>query len=362
MSDLFITITQALQLVALVPTIFVIAFLLCVSKRDGKNMVAVLYFLALGCQFVIPLLPLWTSVDGMALWHGSLMMGGSLIPALSFLLIIQFLKGYVPPALYWLVLAVPIIGGAPFIYASLQAHEICLDQDYCVVTDNLRVLYDIIGTLLIFLLIIVYIARTSVRLDAADRDRSHKYWLILSLVFLNLAMVGVNLFILYQGQASVNALFVGTIIRIGFIYLMLTSIFRLFYDLFDVTIPDGKGGVHSVHSLETDKRIIAELDDLIAQQHIYREMGLSRKSLADQLQVSEHQLSRVINMHYQKNFHELMNFHRVEEAKKRLRNESTQITVIAFEVGFNSIASFNRVFKELADRSPSEYRAFKRVE
>jgi AraC-like DNA-binding protein len=47
----------------------------------------------------------------------------------------------------------------------------------------------------------------------------------------------------------------------------------------------------------------------------------------------------------------------VEEAKQRLSDEETAVTVIAFEVGFSSIASFNRVFKGLTGMSPSAYRS-----
>jgi two-component system response regulator YesN len=47
----------------------------------------------------------------------------------------------------------------------------------------------------------------------------------------------------------------------------------------------------------------------------------------------------------------------VEEAKGRLIGEETPITTIAFDVGFNSIPSFNRVFKHITGLSPSEYRS-----
>ena len=44
------------------------------------------------------------------------------------------------------------------------------------------------------------------------------------------------------------------------------------------------------------------------------------------------------------------------EAKARLAAETTPVTVIAFEVGFSSIPSFNRVFRQFCDMSPSEWR------
>ena len=74
---------------------------------------------------------------------------------------------------------------------------------------------------------------------------------------------------------------------------------------------------------------------------------------------NEQTISRLINSHFKKSFTDLVNHYRVEEAKQRLLSEETAITVIAFEVGFNSIASFNRVFKEKVGSSPSEFRSAK---
>jgi len=47
---------------------------------------------------------------------------------------------------------------------------------------------------------------------------------------------------------------------------------------------------------------------------------------------------------------------RVEEAKKLLQEPRRNIAEIAFESGFNSISQFNRVFRNLTGRTPSEFR------
>lgn len=48
---------------------------------------------------------------------------------------------------------------------------------------------------------------------------------------------------------------------------------------------------------------------------------------------------------------------RVEKAKNLLLNPNLRISEIAFEVGFQSLTHFNRVFKKVAGESPTEYRA-----
>jgi AraC-like DNA-binding protein len=47
---------------------------------------------------------------------------------------------------------------------------------------------------------------------------------------------------------------------------------------------------------------------------------------------------------------------RVEEAKKLLLNLNYRITEVAFEVGFQSLTHFNRVFRGVAGETPTEYR------
>ena len=59
-----------------------------------------------------------------------------------------------------------------------------------------------------------------------------------------------------------------------------------------------------------------------------------------------------------KSFPQLLNEKRVETAKTLLLDTDASIKIVAQEVGFNSLPSFNRVFKEVEGQSPSSYRKF----
>jgi AraC-like DNA-binding protein/ligand-binding sensor protein len=48
---------------------------------------------------------------------------------------------------------------------------------------------------------------------------------------------------------------------------------------------------------------------------------------------------------------------RIEKAKILLHNKSLRITEIAYEVGFQSLTHFNRIFRKLVGHSPTEYRS-----
>jgi AraC-like DNA-binding protein len=53
-----------------------------------------------------------------------------------------------------------------------------------------------------------------------------------------------------------------------------------------------------------------------------------------------------------------MNTYRVEEVKRRINTPSSHhltLTSIAFESGFNSKATFNRVFKQQTGLTPLQY-------
>ncbi len=56
------------------------------------------------------------------------------------------------------------------------------------------------------------------------------------------------------------------------------------------------------------------------------------------------------------NFTDYLSRIRVEKAKNLLLNRNLRISEIAYEVGFQSLTHFNRVFKRLLGQSPSEYR------
>lgn len=57
------------------------------------------------------------------------------------------------------------------------------------------------------------------------------------------------------------------------------------------------------------------------------------------------------------NFTNYLSRVRIEKAKNLLLNPNLRISEIAFEVGFQSLTHFNRVFKKIVGRAPTEYRS-----
>lgn len=57
-----------------------------------------------------------------------------------------------------------------------------------------------------------------------------------------------------------------------------------------------------------------------------------------------------------KTFVQFLNEYRITHACKIISEESKNITDLAFECGFNNLSNFNRTFKKVTGKSPSEYR------
>ncbi len=91
----------------------------------------------------------------------------------------------------------------------------------------------------------------------------------------------------------------------------------------------------------------------------YLNNDLSQSDLAEQLGISSHHLSEVLNSGFNQNFYNFVNSYRVLEAQKLMDNDTTKefkILAFAFDAGFKSKTSFNRVFKTHTGLTPSEYR------
>lgn len=96
------------------------------------------------------------------------------------------------------------------------------------------------------------------------------------------------------------------------------------------------------------------------EQKPYLTAGLTLDKLAQQVGMTPRALSSLINRQFNCNFFEFVNCYRVEEAKRLLATytDPKQKTVldIMYEVGFNSKATFNTLFKKKMNMTPSEYR------
>lgn len=93
---------------------------------------------------------------------------------------------------------------------------------------------------------------------------------------------------------------------------------------------------------------------------IYRETGLTIQSLAEKLATPEHRLRALINRKLgHRNFSSFLNGYRISEAKAKLADRELvdlPILTIAMDLGYNSLAPFNRAFRNETGMTPSDFR------
>jgi len=124
--------------------------------------------------------------------------------------------------------------------------------------------------------------------------------------------------------------------------------------------PTTKSTIRQLNNYSQDQinHLNSLLKKLLEEEKLYRNEALNLTELADHMGISNKKLSELLNQHLNTNFYTLINDYRVEEVKKRLAtNETEQFTIlsIAYDCGFQSKTSFNRIFKQKTGISPSEY-------
>lgn len=114
------------------------------------------------------------------------------------------------------------------------------------------------------------------------------------------------------------------------------------------------------NSVKDSSAEIQQIKELM-QSGYYTQEDLSVGSLAATLALPEHQLRALINQSMGfDNFSQFLNSYRIPEVCAKLRDPvyaDTPILTLALDSGFNSVASFNRIFKKETGLTPTQYRA-----
>ncbi len=109
-----------------------------------------------------------------------------------------------------------------------------------------------------------------------------------------------------------------------------------------------------------DEALRRRLVNAFELERMYREEGLTIRRLAARLESTEHKLRRLINagLGY-RNFNDFLNRYRIQEACEILLDPGRRelpIVRIADDLGYRSLGSFNKAFRDLTGQTPTEYR------
>jgi AraC-like DNA-binding protein len=89
---------------------------------------------------------------------------------------------------------------------------------------------------------------------------------------------------------------------------------------------------------------------------------ISLLSMSQALGIGEYRLSRIFSSTFHQNFNHYLNEVRLNYVTSSLGDSDKQITEIALDSGFQSQATFNRVFRDRFHMTPREYRKMIQLE
>ena len=125
--------------------------------------------------------------------------------------------------------------------------------------------------------------------------------------------------------------------------------------------PHERASKYATSSLTDGKAetLRTQLLALMEEAHLYRTPNLRLADVAAQLDAAPNHVSQVINERMGKNFFDLVNHYRIEEAKAILvaaEQQHLTIQAVAFEVGFNAKTTFNVAFKKHTGLTPTQFK------
>ncbi|MGH1404527.1 MAG: helix-turn-helix domain-containing protein [Alphaproteobacteria bacterium] len=351
METLRFTLSEMLSLFGVMQCLYILVY---VSFRAGnlfRVALPLLYFSVLGLAFLIDfsrgyiyeLIP-YFDVISWGMW--------TLGTPLSVLLILHMSQITKLPALInWSILLIVPVALTFSIFAGAYSNMHCYDEGQ-VCTQFFEWL-NISGLIAGAVSLLVIWFRKNLFEDLLKQKAGkERYWLILSLIMVNISFLFLIVFSTTGYQVDTNLAVIRTILGLGFVYIVSTSLFRIYPSALNVPYQKKNEGQLSLEEMG----LAAKIESLLKLEKIYHENTYSRSDLAQELGVAESTISRVINLYFKKSFPQLLNEYRVEDSKQLLLDTDASIRVVASEVGFNSLPSFNRVFKEITGQSPSSYR------
>lgn len=142
----------------------------------------------------------------------------------------------------------------------------------------------------------------------------------------------------------------------AFVFWISINGFKQYYPLQTFTSkPNQKDSVIDENELS---ELLKRLELLMTKDKVFLNPDLNLELLSKYLEISEKHCSLILSKGVEMNFNQYVNSFRIAAFKERIKegqNKTFTLTSIAYECGFNSKSTFNRVFKSTSGVTPSEF-------
>lgn len=347
-----ITWWELVALLGLAQSLWLLVYMVMRSGRIRHASIALACFSCLALAFLADFASRY--LTGIALYPLGQDMIWHALPVFSVILCMQIVKveGLPDTHHFIILLLLPLMALAGWLLGSFA--EGCSVLSVCDI-DHRRQILGIVGIVIGGVSLLSLWTQRG-RLDALIKEKSYKsdrYWLILALVIINCAQLFLTLSYVSGVTAQQEYLLIRDVLGCGLVYLASTSLFRIYPQTLKVAQKNVS------HLNDEEASLVTKIEDLVTLQKVYQEPGYSRADMARELNVSEAVVTKLVNVYFGKSVPQLINEKRITDARFLLEQSDIAVSMVAQQVGFNSLPSFNRVFKEMTGQSPSDYRVAK---
>lgn len=342
---------EILSLLGLAQSIYVLVYIVFRAGELKRAIIPFTYFFVLGLGFFLDLSERFLT-EGVVYYDVIQWAAWSFGPPLSVLLIVQIARIYRLPRIFnaWIVFLIPVSIAFSLMIAGIDVD--CEEAMKCrVFYDALKISGFVSGSLALGS---IWFRRNILNNVYKEKTGQDRYWLILTLIIVNLFLL-IGVFLELTGAFTEEQdVIIRTLLGIALVYLAGTSLFRIYPQALVLVDRVASKVPSSLSPAELE--VAKKIENLIDLDKVYHDPRYSRAQLSQELDMSEAVVSKIVNHYFIKSFPQLLNERRVEDAKRLLTDTDASIRIVSSEVGFNSVSSFNRVFRDITGVTPSSYR------
>jgi AraC-like DNA-binding protein len=265
-------------------------------------------------------------------------------------------KHFIPFVLYFLLITFPLL--ISVIYKDYIFYYLVLLNENAYVADCVEILFELFY--LIISLRLFYRINASLKNVFSTLEYKNIKWIeVLGwglILFSCIQLVIISLEKI-NGESEI----------LDFILACSYVAFVCYLGYYGLQQSDASIGIADASEVITKRKYLVEeeineltlrIASIFPSQKPYLNEELNLNKLAAILETSDKKLSYYLNNHLQTNFYDFINAYRIEAFKIKLSNneqENFSILGLAYDSGFTSKSSFNRIFKKETGLSPSAY-------
>ena len=111
--------------------------------------------------------------------------------------------------------------------------------------------------------------------------------------------------------------------------------------------------------MSRQQEYVKKFNDLLDYIDMHYDEELSLEKMAAHMGFSKFHFSRLFKQYTSLTFNDYLNYRRLKAAEELLSDPGLPIAEVSLQSGFNSISTFNRLFKQVKNCTPSEFRSKK---